>query len=81
MDHRVIYANGDKIEEIADWDIACKRFEWLTTVWPEVFIEKWNWVRAEYVTIAHYNEAPFVGLRERSAATINQTHAKPLREA
>lgn len=63
MDHRVIYANGDKIEEIADWDLARKRFEWLTTVWPEVFIEKWSYTRDEYVTIAHYNETPFVTMK------------------
>lgn len=62
MDNLIIYGD-DKMEAIEDWDIACKRFEWLTKVWPEVSIQKWCWADEAYKTIAHYRESPFMVMR------------------
>lgn len=59
MDNLIIYGD-DKIESIEDWDLACKRFEWLTKVWPEVLIQKWCWKDESYKTIAHFRKEPFV---------------------
>lgn len=58
MDHLLVYADGDKVEEIEDWSIACQRFTWLTQLWPEVSLQKWDNAREQYKTMAHYQQSP-----------------------